>query len=211
MNKKILTKTLLPIATVALLGGGIASSLVLSSCGNKTIILRSKAEVDKYLMDNSQNCDFFDASVNDANLLTEPQLFYNFILPHYTKQAFINGLISDFLKVAGNNMSIIINNNSFILNQQKNDEKVKTSYEFVKWSALNDSAIFISGSGGKSFAMIMYPEAYIESYYGRIQYTTGYERPDTKFNLDYHNEGDASFSFFLSKFDFTNIRYSAPS
>jgi hypothetical protein len=35
MNKKILLKTLLPIATVALLGGGIASSLVLTSCSNK--------------------------------------------------------------------------------------------------------------------------------------------------------------------------------
>jgi hypothetical protein len=35
MNKKILAKTLLPIAIVALLGGGIATSLILSSCGSK--------------------------------------------------------------------------------------------------------------------------------------------------------------------------------
>jgi hypothetical protein len=36
MNKKFLTKTLLPISAVALLGGGIATSLVLSSCSNKS-------------------------------------------------------------------------------------------------------------------------------------------------------------------------------
>jgi hypothetical protein len=36
MNKKILLKTLLPIAAVALLGGGIASSLTLTSCSNKS-------------------------------------------------------------------------------------------------------------------------------------------------------------------------------
>jgi hypothetical protein len=36
MNKKILLKTILPIATVALLGGGIASSLILTSCSNKS-------------------------------------------------------------------------------------------------------------------------------------------------------------------------------
>jgi hypothetical protein len=32
LNKKIFLKKLLPIATVALLGGGIAPSLVLTSC-----------------------------------------------------------------------------------------------------------------------------------------------------------------------------------
>jgi hypothetical protein len=35
MNKKILLKTLFPITTVAILGGGIASSLTLTSCSNK--------------------------------------------------------------------------------------------------------------------------------------------------------------------------------
>jgi hypothetical protein len=39
MNKKILAKTLLPIATVALLGGGIASSLVACSKQDKIINL----------------------------------------------------------------------------------------------------------------------------------------------------------------------------
>jgi hypothetical protein len=36
MNKKILLKTLLTTSTVGILGGGIASSLVLSSCSNKS-------------------------------------------------------------------------------------------------------------------------------------------------------------------------------
>jgi nitrogen fixation protein FixH len=36
MNKKILLKTLLPISTIALLGGGIASSLTLTSCSKKS-------------------------------------------------------------------------------------------------------------------------------------------------------------------------------
>jgi hypothetical protein len=44
MNKKILLKTLLPISAAALIGGGIASSLVLSSCSsNKNRDIYDKA------------------------------------------------------------------------------------------------------------------------------------------------------------------------
>jgi hypothetical protein len=39
MNKKILTKTLLPIATIVLLGGGIAASLVACSKKEKITLL----------------------------------------------------------------------------------------------------------------------------------------------------------------------------
>jgi hypothetical protein len=36
MNKKIILKKLLPISLVALIGGGIASSLTLTSCSNES-------------------------------------------------------------------------------------------------------------------------------------------------------------------------------
>jgi hypothetical protein len=59
MNKKILAKTLLPISTIVLLGGGIASTLVLSSCGNggnKVVTFTTAAETLEYLEKNSTNC-----------------------------------------------------------------------------------------------------------------------------------------------------------
>jgi hypothetical protein len=117
MNKNIL-HLLLPITSIALIGGGIASSLVLTSCGNKTIILRSKREIDKYLKNNSQNCNYFVANIDETtDQLTEPQDFYNFILPHYTKQAFINGIISHFsLEVKdADGVNVIITNNLITL------------------------------------------------------------------------------------------------
>jgi hypothetical protein len=65
MNKKILAKTLLPIATVALLGGGIASSLVLTSCSKKSdggIIyegtFNSEDEIINFINNHSQNLNY---------------------------------------------------------------------------------------------------------------------------------------------------------
>jgi hypothetical protein len=59
MNKKILLKTLLPIFVVALLGGGIASSLTLTSCSNNKkdyIILNTREGVIEYLNKHQQHC-----------------------------------------------------------------------------------------------------------------------------------------------------------
>jgi hypothetical protein len=53
MNKKILTKILLPISTITLLGGGIASSLILTECSNSKIIFKNPSEVGSYLSSHS--------------------------------------------------------------------------------------------------------------------------------------------------------------
>jgi hypothetical protein len=62
MNKKILAKTLLPISAIALLGGGIASSLTLTSCSKKQNfsilehdVFNSKAEIYKYINEHSSH------------------------------------------------------------------------------------------------------------------------------------------------------------
>jgi hypothetical protein len=52
MIKKVLIKTLLPISTVTLLGGGIASLLTLTSCSSNKVILKSSAQAAKYLENN---------------------------------------------------------------------------------------------------------------------------------------------------------------
>jgi hypothetical protein len=84
---------------------------------------------------------------------------------------------------------------------------VKFSYEIGKWSALNDCAIFISGSGGLVYPMTINPDINIENYYGSIKYTIGYERPSVDITLNWGDEVEDEFLFFLSMFDFTNIDY----
>ncbi|MDR2831066.1 MAG: hypothetical protein LBB45_08600 [Methanobrevibacter sp.] len=69
MNKKILAKTLLPIATVALLGGGIASSLV--ACSKK-----QKVELVNYQLFNSKQ-DIYDYINKNAHHPAAPDLSYN--------------------------------------------------------------------------------------------------------------------------------------
>jgi hypothetical protein len=57
MNKKILAKTLLPIAIVAILGGGIASSLILTNCSGsssfKQLNFFNKQQAVSYVNKNS--------------------------------------------------------------------------------------------------------------------------------------------------------------
>jgi hypothetical protein len=68
MNKKILAKTLLPIATVALLGGGIASSLV--ACSKK-----QKINLVDYQLFNS-NEDIYDYINENASHPSAPDSTY---------------------------------------------------------------------------------------------------------------------------------------
>jgi hypothetical protein len=60
MNNKILAKTLLPIASIALIGGGIASSLVACSKQDKIILLEheifnSKEDIYDYINKNASH------------------------------------------------------------------------------------------------------------------------------------------------------------
>jgi hypothetical protein len=69
MNKKILLKTLLPISVVALLGGGIASSLILTSCGSKKdLVLKfeDKDEVSSYLAKNQRDLSHNFTQLSDS-------------------------------------------------------------------------------------------------------------------------------------------------
>jgi hypothetical protein len=95
MNKKILAKTLLPIATVALLGGGIASSIVLNSCSegtNESIILTVN-NYEEYLANHVVKCEeeyFTTNSDYEINLVDD---FFVWLSHNYTKQVFVNGII----------------------------------------------------------------------------------------------------------------------
>jgi hypothetical protein len=66
MNKKILTKTLLPIASIALIGGGIASSLV--ACSKK-----QKVELVAYQLFNSKQ-DIYNYINKNASHPSAPDL-----------------------------------------------------------------------------------------------------------------------------------------
>jgi hypothetical protein len=107
MAKQTLLKTLLPIASVALIGGGIASTFVLTSCGEKATILNNKAEAISYLQKHKQNTNLqreFNSAHIDSDIAIDNDYFYYLIgdttpdsRPIYTKQAFVNGLINDIV------------------------------------------------------------------------------------------------------------------
>jgi hypothetical protein len=108
-NNKILAKTLLPISTIALLGGGIASTFVLTSCGEKATILNNKAEAISYLQKHKQNTNLqreFDSEYIDPDIVIDDDNYFYYLIgdtipdskPIYTKQAFVNGLINDMVR-----------------------------------------------------------------------------------------------------------------
>jgi hypothetical protein len=137
MNKKILTKTLLPISVVALLGGGIASSLILSSCSkDKTIVLKSNEEIIQYLQDNAQTClesqnTFLYDSYSHA--LSSPVDFFNFIKTYYTKQAYINGFIFSYALNAKEEVtSVTVKDNFIKITMEDDDEIFHLSIKFLK-------------------------------------------------------------------------------
>jgi hypothetical protein len=92
MNKKILTKTLLPIASIALIGGGIASSLALTSCSNGTKL--TSRNYAKYLDNHAVKCEDATFYINGSNEITDTTNFFTWLSNNYTKQVFINGIIS---------------------------------------------------------------------------------------------------------------------
>jgi hypothetical protein len=130
MNKKILTKTLLPISTVVLLGGGIASSLILTNCSN-SITFKSVADVDKYLskhavkLSTSGYTFMYDS---DSKQLDDSESFYKFVYDKYNKQAYINGVLAMYAGGSGvfaNGGKIILkNNNSISVPPLKNNNSI---------------------------------------------------------------------------------------
>jgi hypothetical protein len=92
MSKKIFVKTLLPIATVALLGGGIAASLTLTSCGEKEIRLDRTNTLD-YLLSHKQDSPYKEVEYYEDGDIVDQGSFAVFLQKYFTKQAFINAAI----------------------------------------------------------------------------------------------------------------------
>jgi hypothetical protein len=98
MNKKFLLKTLLPITSVVLIGGGIATSLVLSSCSKK-VVLTSYMQVIEYLAKNAVILPSGSYTYDDVEGVYEiveyqRATFFDSILPVFNKQSYINGVIA---------------------------------------------------------------------------------------------------------------------
>jgi hypothetical protein len=116
VNKKILAKTLLPIVSVVLIGGGIASSFVLTSCSNdKEVILSSSVAAENYIRKHARVFPSNEFHYNAISKITEVYPFYDFACLYYDKQAFINGEIAECLSDGGsffdNGGKIILNKN----------------------------------------------------------------------------------------------------
>jgi hypothetical protein len=94
MNKKILVKTLLTTSTVGALGGGIASSIVLTSCETKTkdkpsLQLTLLSDVSRPI-DTDMKVEFlYETSIvakfDHNNLKLVGEGFTSFDFDHYTK------------------------------------------------------------------------------------------------------------------------------
>jgi hypothetical protein len=121
MNKKILAQTLLPITSITLLGGGIATSLVLTSCSSnssKVIILDTVEKVNNYLIAHKQTGHdvvpfTFSVGGSGQRVLDSPAGYLMNVLPLYNKQAFINGVIYQiYMKNKDNDLYIKIDGNT---------------------------------------------------------------------------------------------------
>jgi hypothetical protein len=118
MSKKLFT-TLLPIATVALLGGGIVSSLTLTSCGKSKIIFRSKTDVDNYLLKHSSSgmpdTFYYEVSSDEDNgRLPEAEVdrYHSYLLPIFTRQNLINSIL--YVYSNGSSFPITLSDNKNI-------------------------------------------------------------------------------------------------
>jgi hypothetical protein len=207
MNKKILAKTLLPIATVALLGGGIASSLVLTS-SSKDLTISTQAEAAKYLLKHAR---VFPRSVfyyDENNELINADSFYDFAYPYYDKQAFINGYISsvmydgsaDFFAYGG---KIILNKDTltFLIGGSG------TKFHISKFNHLDDYVIEQYEKGfGRNFSLIgtyslsptqdFTPTAFYHHYYNQAPYVI-------RMQYDLY----AEFYFYFSTLDLANVEF----
>jgi hypothetical protein len=145
MNKKILLKTLLPISAIALLGGGIATSLTLSSCSSKKVVLASYMQAKKYLAKNAvilpSGSYQYEISAGNYPEIIESQraIFFNNILPVYNKQSIINGIIcsisntyTEIFELGG---KITIENNK--LSMSVEDEEETIYIDVSKFDSLN--------------------------------------------------------------------------
>jgi hypothetical protein len=187
MNKKILAKTLLPISTIVLLGGGIASSLVLTSCGN-SITFKSVSDVDKYISKHAVKLSTIGDTFyynNSSGELENSDSFYRFVYDKYNKQAYINGVLALYAGGSGvfddGGKIILKNNNSISLPPLKNNNSISLSAKdgemstiyIDKFNHLDDYLISYIMPGQKPFSESWNPSLQILSYSARY---------DTEFN-----------------------------
>jgi hypothetical protein len=156
MNKKILLNTLLPISVVGLLGGGIASSLALSSCSSsKKVVLTSYMQAIEYLAKNAVilprgNYEYIEGEDGDEVIETQCATFFNNILPVYNKQSYINGYIANLCYLSENLWDIggkitIENNKIDVVTNM-----IRTIADVSKFDSLNkyemDFTLYFNGS-----------------------------------------------------------------
>jgi hypothetical protein len=147
MNKKILLKTLLPISAVALLGGGIATSLTLSGCSSKKVVLASYMQAKKYLAKNAvilpEGSYQYDTEAGFPEIIeSQRTTFFNNILPAYNKQSIINGVIDDICNVFEDEWEhgakFTIENSKLSISVKNAEDEEETMYiDVSKFNSLN--------------------------------------------------------------------------
>jgi hypothetical protein len=121
MNKKILAKILLPISVVALIGGGIASSLALSSCSNKSKKAEKALEIN--ISHSTNTYDGFELDIEGSyealninsptiefvdNIPSEfSELHVNYVNKTFTTSLRSNAVVGDYV------LQLVANGNVF--------------------------------------------------------------------------------------------------
>ncbi|MDR2829810.1 MAG: hypothetical protein LBB45_02040 [Methanobrevibacter sp.] len=151
MIKKTLLKTLLPITSVALIGGGIASSLTLTSCSNKKVIIKSQKQAIEYLLKNavilpSGKYEYVINETSNKKEIKESDaaLFYNKILSAYNKQSYINSMVANacfrnieghsFFKIGG---ALAIENNKLEMDFENGSNLYSIVYDISEFEKIN--------------------------------------------------------------------------
>ncbi|MDR2830873.1 MAG: hypothetical protein LBB45_07570 [Methanobrevibacter sp.] len=143
MSKKLFTK-LLPISTIALLGGGIASSLTLTSCSKKEIRVDA-SNTEDYLVTHRQNGPDKEVEYDENGNIIDYS-FPIYLLKHYTKQALINYMIysTSLLSSVIGDYYFFVGSNTIILNFYINATPVKQVYKINKFSSIFDYKLTVT-------------------------------------------------------------------
>jgi hypothetical protein len=191
MNKKMLLKTLLPIVTVALLGGGIASSLTLTSCGKSKIIFRSEDDLNSYLSKHSSSGDEIEFAYGENGYLEDVNNYHSYLLPVYTRQNFINSMLFTYAHGSGARYPVTLDNNEIFVNHE---DGMHVNVDIISFTSLDDFSYIVQQK-----------DPYIiTNMFSSAQYLPF--ASDYKIMLSY-DLGERVVAFDNSPYDFSNITY----
>jgi hypothetical protein len=90
---------------------------------------------------------------------------------------------------------------------EDDDEIFHLSIKFLKWTALNDCAIYVDGGSGSGYTSEwkINPDVSNVNYDTEVDFVDEYSTPNVNFDMEW--ETDNEFLFSTSVFDFTNIIY----